>query len=67
MLGKTEKVILAIILFIGAALRIYNFWDFSLSNDELSALARLNFDSFSDLIMNGVRIDGHPAAANANR
>lgn len=63
MLGKTEKVILALILFIGAILRIYNFWDFSLSNDELSALARLNFDSFSDLIMNGVRIDGHPAAA----
>ncbi|MCF8464676.1 MAG: glycosyltransferase family 39 protein [Flavobacteriales bacterium] len=63
MLGKTEKVILAFILFIGAALRIHNFWDFSLSNDELSALARLNFDSFSDLIMNGVRIDGHPAAA----
>jgi len=63
MLGKTEKVILAIILFVGAALRIYNFWDFSLSNDELSALARLNFDSFSDLIMNGVRIDGHPPAA----
>jgi len=63
MLGKTEKVILAFILFLGAVLRIYNFWDFSLSNDELSALARLNFDSFSDLIMNGVRIDGHPAAA----
>ena len=63
MLGKAEKVILALILFIGAVLRIYNFWDFSLSNDELSALARLNFDSFSDLIMNGVRIDGHPAAA----
>lgn len=63
MLGKTEKVILAFILFIGAVLRFYNFWDFSLSNDELSALARLNFDSFSDLILNGVRIDGHPAAA----
>lgn len=63
MLGKTERVILGTILFVGAALRIYNYWDFSLSNDELSALARLNFDSFSDLIMNGVRIDGHPPAA----
>ena len=62
-MGKTEKVILAVILFIGAFLRIYNYWDFSLSNDELSALARLNFGSFSDLIQNGVRIDGHPAAA----
>lgn len=62
-MGKTEKVILGIILFVGAALRIYNFWDFSLSNDELSALARLNFNSFRDLIMEGVRIDGHPPAA----
>jgi hypothetical protein len=62
-MDKTEKVIIGFILLIGAILRIYNFWDFSLSNDELSALARLNFDSFSDLIMNGVRIDGHPAAA----
>lgn len=62
-MDKAEKVILASILLIGAILRIYNFWDFSLSNDELSALARLNFSSFTDLIMNGVRIDGHPAAA----
>lgn len=62
-MGKTEKVVLGFILLIGAILRIYNFWDFSLSNDELSALARLNFDSFSDLIMQGVRIDGHPPAA----
>lgn len=62
-MGKTEKVILGIILFVGAALRIYNFWDFSLSNDELSALARLNFGSFRNLIMEGVRIDGHPPAA----
>ncbi|MFM1875892.1 MAG: hypothetical protein RL266_1629 [Bacteroidota bacterium] len=63
MLGRTEKVILGTILIIGTALRIYNYWDFSLSNDELSALARLSFDSFSDLIINGVRIDGHPPAA----
>ena len=62
-MDKTEKVIIASILLIGAFLRVYNFWDFSLSNDELSALARLNFSSFTDLIMNGVRIDGHPAAA----
>lgn len=60
---QTEKVILAIILLFGAVLRIYNYWDFSLSNDELSALARLNFISFNDLIQNGVRIDGHPPAA----
>ncbi|MGB0369393.1 MAG: glycosyltransferase family 39 protein, partial [Flavobacteriales bacterium] len=62
-MAKTEKVILAVILFIGAALRIYNYWDFSLSNDELSALARLNFNSFSELLHKGIKIDGHPPAA----
>lgn len=63
MLPKTEKVILALIILVGAILRVYNFWDFSLSNDELSALARLNFDSFSALLHQGIKIDGHPAAA----
>ncbi|MCB9187416.1 MAG: glycosyltransferase family 39 protein [Flavobacteriales bacterium] len=62
-MDRSEKIILVLILLVAAALRIYNFWDFSLSNDELSALARLNFGSFRDLIMEGVRIDGHPPAA----
>jgi len=62
-MDRNEKLILVLILLVAAALRIYNFWDFSLSNDELSALSRLNFDSFRDLIMEGVRIDGHPPAA----
>lgn len=62
-MDRNEKLILVLILLSAATLRIYNFWDFSLSNDELSALARLNFDSFKDLIMEGVRIDGHPPAA----
>lgn len=60
---KAHKVLFAIILLVAAATRLYNFWGFSLSNDELSALARLNFNSFSDLIYQGVRIDGHPPAA----
>lgn len=29
--------------------------------DELSALSRLQFDNFSDLIENGIKPDGHPA------
>lgn len=62
-MDRHEKVVLVLILLVAAALRIYDFWDFSLSNDELSALARLNFDSFRDLILEGVRIDGHPPAA----
>lgn len=58
-----EKIALLIILIVAAVSRFYGFSDFSLSNDELSALARLNYDSFYDLIMEAVRIDGHPPAA----
>jgi len=62
-MSKGEKIALSIILLVAAVVRIYGFSDFSLSNDELSALARLNYDSLYDLIMQGVRIDGHPPAA----
>jgi hypothetical protein len=48
------------ILVIATALRLYHL-DFSFSNDELSALSRLGFDKFSDLINYGVRVDAHPA------
>ena len=58
-----EKIALLMILIVAAVSRFYGFSDFSLSNDELSALARLNYDSFYDLIMEAVRIDGHPPAA----
>lgn len=62
-MAKQEKILLALILLVGAVLRIYNYWDFSLSNDELSALARLHYTSFSELLHEGIKIDGHPAAA----
>lgn len=52
-----------ILTVIAAILRFYGYADWSLSNDELSALARLRFDSYSDLLYNGIRIDGHPPAA----
>ncbi len=43
--------------------RFYNYNEFSLSNDELSAVIRLNFNSLSEVIDNGIRPDGHPAGA----
>lgn len=52
---------LLLILGVGAFLRFYHFSDFSFSNDELSAVLRLQFDDFGSLISDGVRIDGHPA------
>lgn len=56
-----ERLILLIILIIGSAMRFYNYSSFSLSNDELSALNRLRFDSFRELINGGIWVDGHPA------
>lgn len=52
--------ILIIILIAAFTLRIIHLGSFSLSNDELSALSRLRFDSFHDLVINGFYIDGHP-------
>lgn len=49
------------LLLLGALLRFYGFWNWSLTNDEFSALNRLNFDSFGELISKGVSVDGHPA------
>ena len=56
-----EETALAIILLIGAVFRFYHLGYTSLSNDELSALVRTRFTSFSELIEKGVAVDGHPA------
>lgn len=60
-LTVAQKWILIIILIVGAALRLYNYSEWSLSNDELSALNRLRFDSFHEVIEEGVKLnDMHP-------
>lgn len=56
-----EKWLLIIVLAIAAILRFYNYATWSLSNDELSALSRLQFENFAEMIRLGARIDGHPA------
>jgi len=58
---KTEYIILGIILLLGLILRLYNYANFSLSNDELSAIYRCNFSNFHDLFQQGVGVDYHPA------
>jgi len=58
----TDQIILLIILLLAALLRFYNYAGWSLSNDELSALSRLQFDSFGEMIRQGVMLgDFHPA------
>ncbi|NLH52903.1 MAG: glycosyltransferase family 39 protein [Bacteroidales bacterium] len=50
-----------LVLAAGAILRLYDFSAWSLSNDELSALNRLRFNSVREVIQYGIRPDGHPA------
>jgi len=52
--SKKEYLILGVILFLGLLIRLYHFNTFSLSNDELSAIYRLNFNNLHDLIIGGV-------------
>jgi hypothetical protein len=58
-----DKIHLWLILAIiatAAVLRFIHYADFSLSNDELSALVRVQFDTFKDLVDKGFYVDGHP-------
>jgi len=56
-----EYFLLFVILIVGAWLRFHNLSVTSFSNDELSALTRARYDSFHDLIEQGIKTDGHPA------
>ena len=58
---QTNKITLVIILFTAIVLRFINYTEVPFTHDEFSAIFRLDFDSFSEMIDNGVRIDGHPA------
>lgn len=52
---------LIIVVSIAAIARLLFFSSWSFSNDELSALTRLDYQSFGELIRKGVKTDGHPA------
>lgn len=49
-----------LVMVAGAVLRLYDFTAWSLSNDELSALNRLRYDGFLELMREGVKPDFHP-------
>jgi len=51
---------LAVILAVAAFMRFYHYTSFSFSNDELSAINRLRFNSFHELVEKGFYVDGHP-------
>lgn len=58
---KPENLLLLFLVLTGALLRFYYLDIRSLSNDELSALSRLQVNSFRELITVGVTPDYHPA------
>ena len=59
-LKKPESFWIFLILAVAAALRFYHYGSFSYSNDELSALNRLHYNTFAELVQKGFYIDGHP-------
>ena len=59
-LKKPENLFLLIILMVAAALRFYQYGSFSYANDEMSALFRLHYDTFAELVQKGFYVDGHP-------
>ncbi len=57
----TNKKILFFILLVAAILRFYDYFSIPFTHDDFSALFRLNYDTFRELIEKGVKPDGHPA------
>lgn len=56
-----EDKLAVVVMVIAAGFRFYHYDQWSLSNDELSALTRLKFASFPEMIQKGVRDnDMHP-------
>ncbi len=58
---KIHYIVLALIILVAALLRFYHFFELPFMWDELSAWSRLHFETFSELISQGVVPDGHPA------
>ncbi len=56
----SSNLFLLIVLAFAAGVRFYGFPWMDFHHDEISALLRTRFDSFADLIDQGVRVDGHP-------
>ncbi len=59
-LKRSGQILLLAIVGVAAVLRLLNLAGFSFSNDELSALYRIRFDHFRDLVSQGFYVDGHP-------
>ena len=57
----TDQWFLAGIILVTTILRFWRFWEFDYVHDEISALTRMEYSSWSDFYHFGVELDGHPA------
>jgi hypothetical protein len=58
---RGNNVIVLIIILVAAILRFYRLSEIPFTFDELSAINRTTYDSFSELLSKGIYNDGHPA------
>ena len=56
-----EYLPLTFLLILAATMRFYHYASWSLSNDELSVIFRVSYDSFAEIISKGIATEGHPA------
>lgn len=61
LLNHKHIFLVLFLLVVATLLRFYHFTELPLTDDEFSALSRLNAPSFTTLIQEGVVPDGHPA------
>ncbi len=58
---SSNNLVLIFILLIGALLRMWHLTEIPLTHDEFSVVFRTGYDSFAELIEQGVMVDVHPA------
>ena len=58
---KLDLILLAVIILVAAILRLWKLGQVPFMHDEFSAMTRLGYDNFRDLIQQGVAPDAHPA------
>lgn len=57
---KLDYILLGVIIFVAAVLRLWKLGEVPFMHDEFSALLRTRFDNFHDFIQQGVMPDSHP-------
>lgn len=58
---RLDYILLAVVLVVAAVLRLWKLGQVPFMHDEFSAMTRLGYDNFRDLIQQGVIPDAHPA------